>query len=232
MCICINNDLIWVSIPRCASTSIEKALLQSKLNLKHYAYGTQRNYKKHTHIKLSYLYQKFGIKETVCIKRDYFERWLSGLRHIWVMYDELNIPLKIPFEKINNDFIYQTFTDHYIQEIYSMGKNYPLVRLHTGYSLVDKTKLKNIKIPNGFFPENVLRSQLYETDGKKCTYEFDINEIEKFENFIKNKYNTDFKLEKINTSNYIPNQIIIDDKLKNWVWDKFEKPFIKSNKII
>ena len=33
MSLLINNDLIWVSIPKCASISIETALLNSNLNI-------------------------------------------------------------------------------------------------------------------------------------------------------------------------------------------------------
>lgn len=232
MSVCINDDLIWVSIPRCASTSIENALLKSGLPLKHYAYGTHQKYPKHTHIKLSYLYEKFGIKETVCIKRDFFDRFISGLRHVWKMYDELDIPLKIEWDDVDNEYIYKTFTQEYVNEIYSMGKGYPQIRLHEGDSIVNENLVDIKKLPKGFFPENILRSQLYETDGKTCTYEFDIKEIDKFESFIEQRYNINFKLEKINNSDYGNHKIVFDDELRNWVWEKFEKPFIRTNTII
>jgi hypothetical protein len=39
-------------------------------------------------------------------------------------------------------------------------------------------------------------------------------------------------IEKLNESKKIPNKMVIDDKLKQWVWDKFEKPFEKRNSLI
>ena len=78
----------------------------------------------------------------------------------------------------------------------------------------------------------VLKSQLYWVDNSKCTYEFNINEIEKFENFISNRYNIEFKVGKFNKGKYKKNQIVKDEKLKQWVWDNFEKRFEKRNSII
>jgi hypothetical protein len=237
MSICINNDLIWLSIPKCASTSIEDALVKSKLDIVHYEYEKLKNYNRHFHIRLKDLYQKFGVKETICINRDYFDRWISGLKHIWDTYELSNIPLIEKWENVDNEFIYKTFTDDYINEIYASGKNFPTIRNHNGKSLIDYSKVTKLElnkkiVPKGIFIENILRSQLYLKDNKKCTYEFNINEIEKFEKFIENRYNIDFKLDILNKTSFQHNLIIKDEKLKNWVWEKFEKRFIKSNNII
>jgi hypothetical protein len=234
MSICINNDLIWLSIPKCASTSIENALQNSKLDVVHYDYGKKKDYNRHLHIRLKYLYEKFGLKETICINRDYFDRWISGLKHIWDTYEKINVPLIKKWEDVDNDFIYQTFTDDYVNEIYISGKNFPTIRNHNGKSVIDYSKVTSIEkiVPNGIFIENILRSQLYVKDNKKCTYEFDISEIDKFEKFIENRYNIDFKLDILNKTSFQNNLIIKDQKLKNWVWEKFEKRFIKSNNII
>jgi hypothetical protein len=237
MSICINNDLIWLSIPKCASTSIENALQNSKLDVVHYDYGKKKDYDRHLHIRLKYLYEKFGLKETICINRDYFDRWISGLKHIWDTYELIKVPLIKKWEDVDNDFIYETFTDDYVNEIYVSGKNFPTIRNHDGKSLIDYSKVTKLElnkkiIPNGIFIENILRSQLYVKDNKKCTYEFNINEIDKFEKFIQNRYNIDFKLDILNKTSFQDNLIIKDEKLKNWVWEKFEKRFIKSNNII
>ena len=237
MSICINNDLIWLSIPKCASTSIEDALMKSKLDVVHYEYGKNKDYNRHLHIRAKHLYDKFGLKETVCITRDYFDRWISGLKHIWDTYERINVPLIKKWEDVNNDFIYETFTDDYVNEIYISGKNFPTIRNHNGKSLIDyskitRTELSKKIVPNDIFIENILRSQLYLKDNKKCTYEFNINEINKFEKFIENRYNIDFKLDILNKNDFHNNLIVRDEKLKNWVWEKFEKRFVKSNNII
>ena len=121
MSICVNNDLIWVATPKCASMSIECAFINSNLNIDHYKYGQNKSHlQQHYHIKLSDLYQKFGNKDTVVIKRDYFNRWISGLQYLWMMYEEKNYEIIIKWEDINNDFIYETFTPEFIDQIYSL----------------------------------------------------------------------------------------------------------------
>ena len=242
MSICVNNDLIWVSTPKCASTSIECAFRKSNLNLDHYRYGQNKSYSKHCHVKLSDLYQKFGKKDTVVIKRDYFDRWISGLQYLWMMHEDNNYETIAKWEDVNNDFIYETFTPVFIDQIHSLpslinsdllsfseiNKFKEILKLIT--SKLVKTKPKDSNTP--FSPYFLILSQLYWIDNQKCTYEFDISEINKFENFISNRYNTEFKVCKLNESPSRKNQIIKDEKLKQWVWDNFEKRFEKRNSII
>jgi hypothetical protein len=211
--------------------------MKSKLDVVHYEYGKNKDYDRHLHIRLKDLYEKFGLKETVCINRDYFDRWISGLKHIWDTYEKIKVPLIKKWEDVDNDFIYETFTDDYVNEIYASGKNFLSIRNHNGKSLIDYSKITIIELnkkiaPNNIFIENILRSQLYLKDNKKCTYEFNINEINKFEKFIENRYDIDFKLDILNKTSFQHNLIVKDEKLKNWVWEKFEKRFIKSDNII
>ena len=75
----INEDLIWVITPKCASYSIENALQKSNLKLKRYD-----NYTKvHVHVSLNECLNMFGKRESVCITRNWFEKWLSALNFIW-----------------------------------------------------------------------------------------------------------------------------------------------------
>jgi hypothetical protein len=67
---------------------------------------------------------------------------------------------------------------------------------------------------------------------QKCTYEFDINEIDKFTNFIEDRFGERLIIDTYNKSSGIPSKIIINDELKQWVWDKFEKRFEKRNVLI
>jgi hypothetical protein len=230
MSILINNDLIWISIPKCASTSIEHALLDSNLNITHYKYDRNRDYVRHYHISKSKLQKKFGNKETICITRNYFDRWISSLREVWFTYEQFDIKLKVDWKDLNNDEIYKIFTDDYINRIYSFNEFD--INAHKQKVMVKLESMPYLEKNKNFFPESILRSQLYFKDNTECTYEFDIMEITNFEKFIENRYNINFQLKKLNKSVYSNNNIIKDDKLKNWVWEKFEKRFIKLNNII
>lgn len=241
MSLCINDDLIWVSVPRCASYSIENALFNTSLNIKHYNYGNARVYPEHLHSKLTSLYHTFGKMETVVIKRNYFNRWISALQHSWYMYEIDGVEMSVKWKDIDNDFIYENFTKEYIDSIYSI--------VSTENDLVeyeDIIKMRELKksiiyrfaknIPKNVeklnIPTMLLLSQSYWVDNQKCTYEFDISEIDKFEEFMCNRYKIDFKVKKINESKSIKNNIIKDDKLKQWVFDNFEKRFEKRNQLI
>ena len=100
MSILINNNLIWVSIPRCASLSIEKTLMNIKeLKTKHFLdYNNLILQNKidekipfHYHIPLDLLYRRFGKKESICITRNWFERWMSSFEHIFKALENKDI---------------------------------------------------------------------------------------------------------------------------------------------
>jgi hypothetical protein len=241
MSIHINNDLIWVSVPRCASTSIERSILNSPLIINHHRFGTAREYPKHIHVKLSELYVNFGKMETVVVKRNYFDRWISALQHVWNMYEIAGIKMSVKWEDIDNDFIYNNFTNDYVDSIYSIGemktdltKYEDIIKMREFNKSIIYRFTKNTpkNIDYTFNPLILLLSQSYWVDNDKCTYEFDIDEIYKFEEFMCDRYKIDFKLDKINKSYSIKNNIVKDDKLKKWVFDNFEKRFIKSNNLI
>jgi hypothetical protein len=78
----------------------------------------------------------------------------------------------------------------------------------------------------------IFYSQSYWLNCKKCTYEFDITEIEKFEKFISDRYLIDFKIPTLNTTIKYPNKIIPNEELKNWVFENFEKRYTNNVKII
>jgi hypothetical protein len=239
MSICINDELIWVSIPRCASTSIEDALMNSKLNCK-YPYNYEETYYNrglHLHLEVERLYNAFGRKETICIKRNWFDRWLASLEYMWssMVADELQ-PV-IDWEDIDNEWIYTNFTKEYVDTIYSIDRvlqinsDIELFRIKDKYSFYF-CNVKQHPQSKFFFYPGVLLSQNMWKQNKKCTYEFDFKELDKFEDFIKTRYNVDFKLPKLNSYQKTPNKIIKDDILKNWVWENFEKRFEKQNQLI
>ena len=245
MSICINNDLIWVSIPRCASTSIENSLINSSLSIDNYRYGNDKQYPKHIHIRLTDLHNKFGKMETVSIKRNYFDRWISALQYMFLSYENSNIELSRKWVDIDNDFIYENFSKDYIESIYSFNindlnsSNYKetiklkeILNLNLFKFNNINTKVNFEDLDIQFAPYITLLSRMYWVDNQKCTYEFDITEIDKFEKFISERYDIDFKVEKLNESIPVKSKIIEDDKLKKWVFDNFEKRFISRNTLI
>lgn len=228
MSILIDNNLIWVSIPRCASLSIEKTIMNiNELNSIHYLdYNNLIIHDvlhSHGHFMLNSLYQVFGRKETICITRDWFDRWLSSLEQIFKIIKMDNLTPIIDWIDVDNNFIYDTFDSKFSNDIYSGDSS-----LECYYKLIKKDNNISNNL-NGVI--NILRSQNFWKNNEKCTYEFDIHEIYKFENFMSNRYNVDFRLPTINASSGIKSKIVIDDKLKNHVWNIFESIFVRKNLI-
>jgi hypothetical protein len=227
MSLLINDDLIWVSVPKCASISIEKALLNSDLDIKlhsEYKYNLQK-LNKHMHFERAVLFNEFGIYPTVCITRDWVDKWLSALEFIWTRILKANLTPIIQWDKIDNNFIYKTFDIDFSKKLHYNFQYDELFK-----KLIIDSDIINNPITSAVVV--ALLSQNYWKGNQPCTYEFDIKELHKFEEFIQKRYGVSFNLEHLNSTPKIKNKIEINDELKNHLWNVFEKPFEKRNSLI
>ena len=232
----INDELIWIMTPKCASYSVENALKKSNLKIENYnPPSTIFNVGHHNHYTLEASITRFGKKETICITRDWFSKWLSALDYIFTQIEfGTNYEPIIKWEDVDNDFIYRFFDDKFINDLHTildeninncfiklLKPNYLLSNINTDNDFIDKKNSVSMLISNKYWLSN-----------QKCTYEFDIKELDKFVDFIYKKYGEKLIINFDNVSSHRTNKIIKNDELKNWVWDKFEKPFEKSNNLI
>jgi len=241
MSLLINNDLIWISVPKCASISIETALLNSNLNITKFSEYEEKiamslkNSKElnppqyHGHVRKTDLFNDFGRKETIRIKRDWFTRWVSALQHIFEVTDSWgNYTLIRKWENVDNEFIYNFFDDEYIELLY-INESDSFDECFLKFIKENKTD-ENVNPPAGivcsFLSEN------YWIENEPCTYEFNINEMHLFEEFFKDRYNEKIEIKKLNETSKIKSKIVFDDRLKQWVWDKFEARFSKKNNLL
>ena len=227
----INDDIIWLSIPKCASYSIEKALLKSNLKLK--KYNEPFNDERHVHIPLNYCLDYFGIKETVCVTRNWFDKWLSAINFIWdIIEHDTPFELICKWEDVTNEIIYDILDKDFIDTLHleTLEDNQKC------FLKFLKNKNENLYVvPNIESIMTIVCSLISEKSWKsnlKCTHEFDIKELDKFVDFIENRCGEKLLIEKINKSTKRQNKMIIDDKLKQFVWDNFEKRFEKRNQLI
>ena len=228
MSLLINNDLIWISVPKCASLSIEKALMNSEIDIKlHSEYRYSLEKKNHNqHIQRGMLFYEFGIHPTICIKRNWLDRWVSGLEYIWQNSTRNGYSLSVQWEEIDNNFIYNTIDINFAKTLYFRDNFNDNFRKLINNPTIE---INENDIPSGFV---TLLSQNYWKENKPCTYEFDIKELHKFEEFIQKRYGGSFNLEHLNITPKIKNKIEINDELKNYLWNVFEKPFEKRNQLI
>lgn len=234
MSICINNDLIWISVPRCASFSIEESI-ENQLNLNYqHIKNVNPDFEdikdRHIHVPLIELKKTFGNLETVRITRNWFDRWLSAIEYVWKSIEIYNLTPKVKYEDLTNEYIYNVFTDTFLNDLFIINEDIEIMKKLYNSLVIDDLDLIDNK--NFYSVLRILCPQNLWTNNEKCTYEFDIKEIDKFEKFISNRYNINFKVSHINKSKKIKNNIIINDELKKFVWDKFESRYIKNKTLI
>ena len=229
----INNELIWISIPKCASYSVEQALRNSKLKSE---LIDENDKTTHYHTPLNRCLEQWGNKETVCITRNWLSRWLSSLNYVWDNIEfegEYYTPVR-KWEDIDNEYIYKTFNTDFLNELHLISNDIGRYGTNSGmkscyFKLVNEEP--NPSIPHTVGIDTLLSQRFYKSN-KKCTYEFDISEIDKFTDFIEDRFGERLIVNHSNKTSKRPNNIIVNDELKSFIWENFEKRFDKRNHLI
>jgi hypothetical protein len=229
----INNELIWVSIPKCASFSVEEALRKSKLKLE---FIDENDRTSHYHTPLNRCLDQWGRKESICITRDWLSRWLSALNYVWDQI-EFECEYYTPIRKwvdIDNEYIFKTFDTNFLNELHLISDAVGRYGKSSGlkscwFKLVNEEPNPSELMSPGI---DTLISQIFYKSNKKCTYEFDITEIDKFTDFIEDRFGERLIINHTNKTSKRPNKIIVNDELKSFIWDNFEKRFEKKNILI
>lgn len=183
----------------------------------------------HYHTPLNECLLTWGNKESICVIRDWVSKWLSALNFIWdkiEIYTEYT-PIR-KWEDIDNEFIYKTFNTDFLNHLHLIDQH------GYGYKTCFFKLVKENYDPLKEIPNIMtsLISQKFFKSNKKCTYEFDIKEIDKFVDFIENRFGERLIIKNTNQSTKRANKIIINDELKSFIWENFEKRFEKRNELI
>ena len=278
--ILIENEIVFLSVPKNASISVHYALEESKLNIEptwNYAFSTklalesyERSYnysnhkiKLHIHLSTNYVYHYLNKKVPIIfIKRDYSERFISALNYIFNFqivqaygYEYSDILNNYILPNIDNDWLYETFTKDVIEkiifnsmsvnntqhtEVESYGTIVHKLVLSSLNKLVKNKKIIKIPKPNEmlwpnskYINFNILSSQEIYKSGYTPKYIFDIYELDKLENFVEEKFEKEITIKKENSldKTTIKTNFINDTKLRDWVWNNFEKQYFKKTLI-
>jgi hypothetical protein len=225
----INDELIWISTPKCASYAVETSLINSKLKLQKFISTSRPNH--HIHIPLKECLTKFGKKESICITRDWFSKWISSLNYIWD-YIEFDTELRpiCKWEDVDNKFLYNLFDTEFLNDLH-FTNNAVNLKCFLKLLNIENTNITSIPPEISNIMMTLVSEKFYKSN-QKCTYEFDIKEIDKFINFIEEKFGEKLIIDGSNISTKRTNNIIINDELKQFVWDSFEKRFEKRSELI
>ena len=181
----------------------------------------------HYHTPLNECLLTWGNKESICVIRDWVSKWLSALNFIWdkiEIYTEYT-PIR-KWEDIDNEFLYKIIDTNFVNNLHLINGD--------GYKSCFFKLVKENYDPLKEIPHIMtsLISQKFYQSNKKCTYEFDIKEIDKFVDFIENRFGERLIIKNTNQSTKRANKIIINDELKSFIWENFEKRFEKRNELI
>lgn len=231
----LDEDLILLNVPRCASYTTELSIIKSSIK---YRYASTQNFKvvshysttledfyrntehlPHGHFRLYECYKLFGNRNSISITRDYFDKFLSSLTFFYELMNYSTTTLNT--EAITEDFIKAKFNSDFVNVI----ENKPEELHNTLLSIlnIDDSNL-SIKLSKSLLIFNSIK---WWQCNEKVKYEFDINELDKFKAFIENRYNTEVVISHENKSNKdtaFPN-LIVSDQLRSYIWKTFEKKY-------
>jgi hypothetical protein len=240
----VDKKFIFISLPRCASTSFMITCLKNKIPLEHLNpnHDNQLNniidWEKmnneeladslvHAHEPLYKLQEKFGVNnQIISIRRNKYDRFLSLWKHI---IDELHRVGKLDiadiFSKLTTNDIFDNITPN---DIYNSENRYKVIDdfLTKLEILKEESYTKNML--------DILFTPVVElTNNDPNIIWFDINNLGELENWVSKKLNREFKMEKINSSKHFNSVIEINDDFKE-KYDNLYREFEerKTNKTI
>jgi hypothetical protein len=221
----VDKKFIFLSLPRCASTSFIITCLKNDILIEHFEPSidnqlhTIDNWQKmnneeladaltHLHEPLTNLQSKFGNEyNIIAIKRNKYERFVSLWKHIIdELYRENKVEVANTFLKLTIDDIFNNIISN---EINSIENRYIIAERFLNKFKIsqDEWYIKNMI--------NILFAPISElTNNNPSIIWFDINHLDELENWTSKKLGKQFKLEKINSSQAIECNIQINDEFK------------------
>lgn len=231
----VDKKFIFISLPRCASTSFMITCLKNKIDIEHFTsnYDNQlvmiNDWEKmnneeladsliHTHESLHILKEKFGVNyPIISIRRNKYHRFLSLWKHI---IDELHRIKKLDiadtFSKLTTNDIFDNVLPN---DIYNKENRYNTIDNFLNRLKISKEEhyTKNM-LDILFMPIEEL------TNDDPNIIWFDINNLGELENWVSKKLGREFKMEKINSSKHFNSTIKMDDDFKQ-KYDNLYKDF-------
>jgi hypothetical protein len=237
----INEKFLFISLPRCASTSFFISCLKNNLKVNHLnsKFDNQHeiipNFSKmsneemadtltHPHESIYLLKKKFKNKiPIISIRRTPYDRFISTYKHIVdELYRTNEIETAKIFEQLNVDDIFFFDSNDILSDDIDI--------------VLDFLKRYNIKKDVKYILNMLYilyRPMSFLHNHNPDIIWFDIKELNKLEEWVSNELNIDFKLEKINSSQHFETKLKLDDEFIQ-KYDKIYGPFdnVKKEKTL
>ena len=144
--------------------------------------------------------------------------------------------LKTKWKDVDNDFIYSTFntdvvTKLYLQENEGYKELLSSIFVKNNISEIENDELDSYHQLSTLLDQNYFKNNAPSIYGV-CTYEFDINEMDKFVDFIESKFGEKINIPKLATTKKVKNKLVVDDKLKQFIYSNFQIKLEKTKKTL
>ena len=231
----VDKKFIFISLPRCASTSFMITCLKNNIPVEHLNSNHDNQlvnideWEKmsneeladsliHAHEPLCMLQDKFGTKNPIIsIRRNKYDRFLSLWKHI---IDELHRIKKIEiadiFSKLTTNDIFDNITPN---DIYNSENRYKIIE-----DFLTKLEISQEESYTKNMLDILFTPVVELTNDNPNIIWFDIDNLGELENWVSKKLNRDFKMEKINSSKHF-NSVIENDQYFKQKYDNLYKQF-------
>jgi len=229
----VENKFLFISLPRCASTSFYISCLRSGFDVKHYSqtfvdnYHTPVNLKlsneaiadnmAHLHEPLNSLSLKFGNEyEVISIKRDKYQRFLSIWKHIIdLTHMEGRIEVSNIFKKMKlEDIMFYNYSDLISNEALVINE------------FIKKNKIKKFMTDGLYTMLTILvRHPSYWHNNNPKIKWFEFGDFTELEEWVSNKTGKQFKMKKSNGSQHFECELKLNDefiKRYNDIYDYYD----------
>jgi len=218
----VGKKFIYINLPRCASTSFHMTCLKNNVEIEHVSNFMHRfdlkcdfndtnenivHYIAQTHEKLTDLKIKFGTSyPVIAVKRNAPERWYSLWKHV---LDEIS--------KLGQKREFEILSSLTTDQLFTFTKN-DILTDRAKHRYIDKfLKMHNLKISEmnnanllGFLFILLSPTSYYHNYDKNIIW-FDFEKLNELEEWVSNQLNTEFKLEKVNSSQQIQCNVKFDN---------------------
>jgi hypothetical protein len=241
----VDNKFFYISLPRCASTAFQISCVKQNINIQHARNfidkiivstnnsldnQTLKDNIPHYHEACSELFARFGSNyEIISVKRDRHMRFISCWEHV---IHELEIRKEYDIANIlkeldENDVLHYTSND--ILDVGSMDRM--VASFIKKYPIELKTDFAKVYLPIMLAIQFNATSEWHEHNPNIIWFDFD--KLYELEEWVSNKLEKPFKLEKLNSSKHIECNLKLTDnfiKKYNKIYDSYD--FRKEKKTL
>jgi hypothetical protein len=234
----VENKFIYISLPRCASSSFHISCVRNNLDIKFAKKSENNQYYNlslsnqdliesvtHLHERIHEMDIAFGEQyEIISVKRDRYERFIS----FWKFFIERS--------KIYGDYVYNIVKSLKIEDILSFDpSDLDKEKVHNAINLFLR-KHNLIDNVDEYFKNLIFilwqPTFRWHNNDKRIIW-FDFNKLNEMEEWISNKIDKPFKLEKCNSTSMDIHDLPIDENFiekYNMMYDRFD--LLKDQKTI